>query len=78
MVRAKFYVTEVVQTQNGGRVRMMPVTSGSKENETFFKWTPSGSLDMGTVNEEALKQFVPGGEFYIDFTPVPKQGDVKG
>ena len=72
-VRAKFYVTEVVQTANGGRVRMMPVTSGSDENKEFFKWTPSGSLDMGTINEEALKEFVPGQECYIDFTPIEKK-----
>jgi hypothetical protein len=72
MVRAKFYVTEIVQTVNGGRVKMMPVTSGGPENEQFFKWTPSGSLDMGTINEEALKQFSPGQECYIDFTPIEK------
>ena len=70
MVRAKFRVTEVAQTEAGGRVRMMPVTSGSAENEQFFKWTPSGSLDMGTVNPEALKQFIPGKECYVDFTPI--------
>lgn len=70
MVRAKFRCTEIVQTENGGRVRAMPVTGGSPENEQFFKWTPLGSLDMGTINPEALKQFAPGKEFYVDFTPV--------
>jgi hypothetical protein len=70
MIRAKFKVDEVANRVEGGRVRLSAVTSGSKENQEFFKWTPSGTMDMGTINAEAIKQFVPGKEFYIDFTPV--------
>lgn len=70
MVRAKFRVDEVAQTVNGGKVLLSPVTSGSKENEEFFKWTPYGRIEMGTINPEAIKQFVPGKECYVDFTPV--------
>ncbi len=76
MVRAKFKVDEVAQTVNGGKVTLSPVTSGSPENEKFFKWTPYGKIEMGTINPDAISQFVPGKEFYLDFTPaeeVPTQ-----
>ena len=46
-----------------------PVTSGSAENDSFYKWTPWGKLEMGTVNAEAAKQFEPGKTYYLDFTP---------
>jgi hypothetical protein len=67
-VRAKFKVDSVTNNEHGGSVKLTPVTTGGAENESFFKWTPWGSIEMGTVNEEALKQFTPGAEFYIDFT----------
>jgi hypothetical protein len=70
MVRAKFKCDEVTQTVSGGKVKLTPVTSGSPENENFFKWTPCGQIEMGTINPEAIQQFVPGKEFYVDFTPV--------
>jgi hypothetical protein len=67
-VRAKFQCDSVETVVNGGTVKLHPVTSGSKENEQFFKYTPSGSLVMGIVNLEALKQFEPGKSYYLDFT----------
>lgn len=68
-VRAKFVVTEVAQTVAGSRIRMSPVTGTSEENKSFFKWTPSGQLDMGIVAPETAAVFTPGAEFYVDFTP---------
>lgn len=68
-VRAKFVVTEVAQTVAGSRIRMSPVTGTSEENKSFFKWTPSGQLDMGIVSPEVAAAFAPGAEFYVDFTP---------
>lgn len=44
-----------------------PVVSGSKENESFFRWTPSGKLKFTSHNEAA---FEPGKEYYIDITLV--------
>ncbi len=67
-VRAKFIVGSVTHTVNGGSVQLRPVTSGSPENETFYKFTPNGLIDLATVNEDALGQFVPGKQFYVDFT----------
>lgn len=67
-VRAKFKVDSITDYGQQKDIRMSPVHSGSEENKAFWKWTPSGSLVLGTINEEAAKQFVPGKEFYIDFT----------
>jgi hypothetical protein len=68
-VRAKFRVTSVTQFENtSSKVTLQPVTNGSKENEQFYKWTPGGSIELSTINAEAAAQFVPGKEFYIDFT----------
>lgn len=67
-VRAKFKVESVTTNENGGSVRLAPVVSGSAENERFFKWTPWGAIDIGTINAEALAQFKPGAEFFVDFT----------
>jgi hypothetical protein len=64
MVRAKFICVSV----ENGTVNMYPVTSGSKENERFYKYTPAGSLSLSTVNEEALAQFEQGKEYYIDIS----------
>jgi hypothetical protein len=68
--RAKFICDEVSQTINGGKITLSPVTSGSPENENFFKWTPYGKIEIGTINPEVLKQFVPGMQYYVDFTKV--------
>ena len=77
-VRAKFAVQSITTTKAWnspglmGTVRLSPVTSGSEENKKFYEATPGGVIELGTVNEEALKQFVIGDEFYVDFTPAPK------
>ena len=67
-VRAKFIVDSVTRTTNGGAAKLRAVTSGSPENESFFKFTPNGQIDLSIVNDPALAQFVPGRQFYVDFT----------
>jgi hypothetical protein len=68
MVRAKFRCDEVAKTVSGQTVRMSPVTSnGGEENAKFFKYTPFGKLEMGTINQDIV--FEPGKEYYLDFTP---------
>lgn len=69
MVRAKFTCISKTQTAAGFEICMEPVTCGSKENETFFRFTPCGSIKFGTVNADSAKEFIPGDECYIDFTP---------
>jgi hypothetical protein len=68
VVRAKFKVQSTATTESGTFATLVPVISGSKENEEFFKYTPSGEIKIGTINPEAAKQFVPGKLFYVDFT----------
>lgn len=69
-VRAKYKVQSVTEVEGGFKsVRLSAVTCGSPENDKFFKWTPSGAIDMGTINEAVAEQFKPGKEFYVDFTP---------
>lgn len=68
-VRAKFKVESVLHSQNGHTVQLFPVTTGSDENKEFYKYTPGGKIELSTINPDAAKQFVPGGEVYVDFTP---------
>lgn len=46
-----------------------PVSHGSEENKTFWEYTPSGSLQLGVVNQAAWTLFELGKEYYLDFTP---------
>lgn len=64
-VRAKFKCT----ASANGVVIMAPVMSGSPENETFWKYTPGGSICLSISESSAAEQFVQGGEYYVDFTP---------
>lgn len=68
-VRAKFKV-EAVTHRSGDAytVELWPVTSGSEENAKFYKWTPSGKIELQTINASAADQFEVGREYYIDFT----------
>ena len=68
-VRAKFKCESKTLTVNGAQVTLVPVTTGSKENEEFFKYTPYGKLEVGTINADAAKQIEPGKEYYIDISP---------
>lgn len=72
---AKFKCTEVARTEGGGiRIQMVPVVSGSPENERFFRLTPYGKLEIGTINPSVEKHFEPGKMYFIDITEAP---DVK-
>jgi hypothetical protein len=65
--RCKFKCVSVKQDQAGFSYAFEPVTSGSKENEAFFKYTPSGGMSFGTTEE---RKFEPGKEYYIDISEV--------
>lgn len=69
MTRAKFKCDEVSQTVHGGNIKLSPVVAGSEENSRFFNYTPYGQIEIGTVNQEVIKQFIPGNNYYVDFTP---------
>lgn len=71
-VRAKMSVVSIdksTETGGGGTVQLAPVIDGSKENAEFYKYTPSGSLILSTINQAAFDQFAFGKEYYIDISP---------
>lgn len=55
-VRAKFRVTSIKPGSEGATINLSPVTSGSAENDQFYKWTPGGSIVLSTINPEAADQ----------------------
>lgn len=75
MVRAKFQVTSVEPNgsmnpeDQGSTITLFPVVGGSPENDQFYKWTPGGQIILSTINAVAAAEFVPGKQFYVDFTP---------
>jgi hypothetical protein len=75
-VRAKFYVVSLTKQKMwngedgvGTVVKLNPVINGSDENKDSYKHSPSGSIELGTVNEGAAAQFEIDKEYYVDFTP---------
>jgi hypothetical protein len=49
------------------------VVDGSAENKEFFKWTPSGSLTLSSINTAIADQLAVGAEYYIDISPAGKK-----
>lgn len=83
MVRAKFRVMDINRHFNGEitEVRLLPVgpkgtayPDGCEENQSFWKWTPSGELNLryGTV-DVAKVPFKLGQAYYIDMEPTSQQ-----
>lgn len=69
-VRAKFSCSEIKQhTPDTANIRLNPVIGSSPENAEFFKWTPSGTIQLDCLNPQATSQFKVGQEYYVDFTP---------
>ena len=79
-VRAKFQVNEISRTKHWVTkddgthddlvtIKMTPVTGGSEEDDAFWAATPSGRIELGTVNADAVKELVLGESYYVNFTP---------
>lgn len=75
MTRAKFrcelvtfHKTTAGTTYN---VTLRPVTVGSDENKEFYKYTPAGNIELTVVSENTADMFVPGKEYFVDFTEAP-------
>jgi len=50
-------------------VNFQAVTTGSEENKSFSRWTPSASVQMCISNETTAGDFFEQGkEYYLDFT----------
>jgi hypothetical protein len=75
-MRAKFLVESVTNHAGGGNtVNLRPVHANCVENLSFWQATPSGKLEMYINNPNAANFFLPGAEYYIDFTQVQASGD---
>lgn len=48
-------------------IGLIAVTSGSEENEQFFKYTPAGSVTFQTINKSAADAFDLSKEYYVVF-----------
>lgn len=72
-VKAKFMCVSVGTQRytKGGRgtnlVKLNAVYGDSEENKKFFEATPSGSIELNTVKDEAAAQFEPGEEYFVTF-----------
>lgn len=68
-------------TSGNSKVKFAPVYkspigggtgNAAQENELFGKATPSGEIWMNIMNQQAVDYFVPGNEYYVDFTKAPE------
>ena len=64
-ILAKFACERVTKTTYSENIEARPVTSGSEENETFSKETPSGKLELCITNKSAHGFFEPGKEYIL-------------
>lgn len=67
-IRCKFVCFSVTDRGNEKDVVMTPVMSGSDENVSFWKYTPTGKLEFTCLNSNA--KLVPGREYYLDLIAV--------
>lgn len=66
--RCKFKCIEKKENEDSNSYQFHAVgKDGCPENESFFKWTPSGQLSIGCTNKDV--SFEVGKEYYIDITP---------
>jgi hypothetical protein len=72
-VRGKYTCVSKVQTPSHDgfnyEVKLRPVVGNSEENATFYAATPWGEINLGGLKESAGQAFIPGKDYYVDFTP---------
>lgn len=78
-VQAKFVVNSITRSKGWGTtgeiqtINLSPVTGGtnaSEENKKFWAATPSGKIEIGTVNKDAGDYFELSGEYIVTFEKV--------
>jgi hypothetical protein len=74
-MRAKMQVSSVEATTYVETIKAAPVCGdkpfgekGESEDNTFARFTPSGSLSLTVNNPDLLGKIKPGQKFYVDFT----------
>ena len=77
--RAKMKVQTVTQTEHSDVVELSCVMGGrkeanEKEDNSFARYTPSGSMKL-QIDNPALRGVIrPGQHYYVDLTPLPADG----
>ena len=77
-VRGKFKVDSVTNHATSGpdyvyaEIKMSAVYTGTPEDNSYSKATPTASLTMAVTVPEVVELFKPGTFFYADFTPATK------
>ncbi len=71
-MRCKFVCQWKQTNESGTTAQFGAVTSGSPENQQFFKWTPGGTLNLYVVGDAAAEQIEMGREYYLDITPAER------
>lgn len=79
-MRAKMHVTNInnhgaTATPTQETITFTPVSSkpygpeGESEDNTYARYTPSGSCTLAITNPNLIGKFKQGDTFYVDFTP---------
>ena len=69
MIRAKMKVLSVTKHYHGAEEwNLEPVTTGTG-NESWSKFTPSGSLRLVVTNPETFGKVTPGAMMFVDLSP---------
>jgi len=71
-VRAKFHCNQITILEYGGKQAVLnAIYSDKGENKDFAEATPNGELKIQINNNTpAVDFFVPGKNYYLEFTPV--------
>lgn len=74
-MRAKMKVNSVIKTEYGEKLEFTAVPKstsypedGSDEDNTYAKFSPSGTVTLQVANPALFGKFIPGEKYYIDFT----------
>jgi len=73
-MRAKFQIQNVERFVGGDKIKAFAVTAkpfdgnGISEDNTYAKFSPSGTLELTITNPALVGKIEPGQKFYLDFT----------
>ncbi|GEM_PF-4980822 len=65
---------EVEAQETFHNITLLAVTDNSPENKTFSLATPAASASLSITNPDAFGAFLPGKEYYVDFSEAPAAG----
>lgn len=70
-VRCKFVCESVTKYAGSKTANLRAVYGTAEENADFTKFTPNGSIEVSITNDApADGVFVPGKNYFVDFTEV--------